>query len=96
MPTFADSVCHVVSVTDPYGRILGFSRPGRNFFFQIEEIINGNQKICRRKENRGNNNGKEGRREIQKQENNRNTIVRKESKLRNSNKMKAKRKEQKN
>jgi hypothetical protein len=25
--TFADRGCHVVSVTDPYGRILGFSRP---------------------------------------------------------------------
>jgi hypothetical protein len=24
VPTFVDSVCHVVSVTDPYGRILDF------------------------------------------------------------------------
>jgi hypothetical protein len=24
MPTFADGGCHVVSVTDSYGRILGF------------------------------------------------------------------------
>jgi hypothetical protein len=24
VPTFADIGCHVVSVTDPYGRILGF------------------------------------------------------------------------
>jgi hypothetical protein len=24
VPTFADSGCHVVSMTDPYGRILGF------------------------------------------------------------------------
>jgi CBS-domain-containing membrane protein len=24
VPTFADRECHVVSVTDPYGRILGF------------------------------------------------------------------------
>jgi hypothetical protein len=24
MPTFADRECHVVSVTDPYGCILGF------------------------------------------------------------------------
>jgi hypothetical protein len=24
LPTFADRGCHVVSVTDPYGRILGF------------------------------------------------------------------------
>jgi hypothetical protein len=23
LPTFADRVCHMVSVTDPYGRILG-------------------------------------------------------------------------
>jgi hypothetical protein len=27
VPTFADKGCHVVSVTDPYGRILDFSRP---------------------------------------------------------------------
>jgi hypothetical protein len=26
MPTFADRGCHVVSVTNPYGRIFGFSR----------------------------------------------------------------------
>jgi hypothetical protein len=25
--TFADRECHMVSVTDPYGRILGCSRP---------------------------------------------------------------------
>jgi CBS-domain-containing membrane protein len=24
VPTFADRGCHVVNVTDPYGRILGF------------------------------------------------------------------------
>jgi CBS-domain-containing membrane protein len=24
VPTFADTECHVVSVTDPHGRILGF------------------------------------------------------------------------
>jgi hypothetical protein len=24
VPTFADRECHMVSVTDPYGRILGF------------------------------------------------------------------------
>jgi CBS-domain-containing membrane protein len=24
VPTFADRACHVVSVTDPHGRILGF------------------------------------------------------------------------
>jgi hypothetical protein len=27
VPTFTDRGCHVVSVTDPYGRILGFFRP---------------------------------------------------------------------
>jgi hypothetical protein len=30
VPTFADAGCHVVSVTDPYGRILGFI--DRNIF----------------------------------------------------------------
>jgi hypothetical protein len=24
VPTFADRMCHMISVTDPYGRILGF------------------------------------------------------------------------
>jgi hypothetical protein len=32
LPNFADRGCHVVSVTDPYGRILRFL--DRNFFFQ--------------------------------------------------------------
>jgi hypothetical protein len=27
LPTFADRGCQVVSMTDPYGLILGFSRP---------------------------------------------------------------------
>jgi hypothetical protein len=31
LPTFADSVRHVVSVTDPYGRILGFLDRSRYF-----------------------------------------------------------------
>jgi hypothetical protein len=31
--TFADRVCHVVSVTDPHGRILGFLDWSRYFFF---------------------------------------------------------------
>jgi hypothetical protein len=35
VPTFADTRCHVVSVTDPYGRILGFLDRRRYFFFQI-------------------------------------------------------------
>jgi hypothetical protein len=34
VPTFADRVCHVVSVTDPYGSILGFLDRSRYFFFQ--------------------------------------------------------------
>jgi hypothetical protein len=33
--TFADKGCHVVSVTDPYGRILGFLDRTRYFFFQV-------------------------------------------------------------
>jgi hypothetical protein len=35
MPTFEDRVCHLVSVTDPYGRILGFLDRSRYFFFQV-------------------------------------------------------------
>jgi hypothetical protein len=35
VPTFADRRCHVVSVTDLYGRILGFQDRSRYFFFQI-------------------------------------------------------------
>jgi hypothetical protein len=35
MPTFGDSGCHVVSVTDPYGRILGFLDRSRYFFFEV-------------------------------------------------------------
>jgi hypothetical protein len=34
VPTFADRECHVVSVTDPYGRIFGFLDRNR-FFFQV-------------------------------------------------------------
>jgi hypothetical protein len=30
-PTFADKGCHVVSVTDPYGRIVGFLDRSRYF-----------------------------------------------------------------
>jgi hypothetical protein len=33
--TFADRECHVVSVTDRYGRILGFLDRSRYFFFQV-------------------------------------------------------------
>jgi CBS-domain-containing membrane protein len=31
LPTFADKGCHVVSVTDPYGHILGFLDRSRYF-----------------------------------------------------------------
>jgi hypothetical protein len=31
LPTFADKECHVVSVTDPFGRILGFLDRSRYF-----------------------------------------------------------------
>jgi CBS-domain-containing membrane protein len=31
LPTFADKGCHVVSVTDSYGRILGFLDRSRYF-----------------------------------------------------------------
>jgi hypothetical protein len=34
VPTFADRRCHVVSVTDPYDRILAFLDRSRYFFFQ--------------------------------------------------------------
>jgi hypothetical protein len=33
--TFANRMCHVVSVTDPYGRILGFLDQSSYFFFQV-------------------------------------------------------------
>jgi hypothetical protein len=33
--SFADKGCHVVSVTDPYGRIIGFLDWSRYFFFQV-------------------------------------------------------------
>jgi hypothetical protein len=35
VPIFADRGCLVVSVTDPYGRILGFLYRSRYFFFQV-------------------------------------------------------------
>jgi hypothetical protein len=34
LPTFADKGCHVVNVTDPYGRILCFL--DRSFYFFIK------------------------------------------------------------
>jgi hypothetical protein len=35
VPTYADRECHVVSLTDPYGRNLGFLDRSRYFFFQV-------------------------------------------------------------
>jgi hypothetical protein len=35
VPTFAHRGCHVVSVTDPYGRILEFLDRSRYYFFQV-------------------------------------------------------------
>jgi hypothetical protein len=35
VPTFAARGCHAFSVTDPYGRILGFPGRSRYFFFQV-------------------------------------------------------------
>jgi hypothetical protein len=35
VPTFADRGCHVVSATNPYGRILGFLDRSRSFFLQV-------------------------------------------------------------
>jgi hypothetical protein len=35
VPTFADEGCHVVSVTDSYGHILGFLDRSHYFFFQV-------------------------------------------------------------
>jgi hypothetical protein len=35
VPIFADRGCHVVSVTDPYGRILGFLDRSRYCLFQV-------------------------------------------------------------
>jgi hypothetical protein len=34
--TFADRGCHMVSVTDPYGRVLGFLDQTRYVFFQVD------------------------------------------------------------
>jgi hypothetical protein len=35
VPTLADRGCHVVSVTDPHGRIIDFLDRSRYFFFQV-------------------------------------------------------------
>jgi hypothetical protein len=39
VPTFADRWCHVVSVTDPYGRILGFLVRSSYFFLSSSSIV---------------------------------------------------------
>jgi hypothetical protein len=39
VPTFADRGCHVVRVTDPYGRILGFLDRSRSFFLSSGSSI---------------------------------------------------------
>jgi hypothetical protein len=38
VPTFADRGCHVVNVTDPYGRILGFLDLSR--YFSLKKLLN--------------------------------------------------------
>jgi hypothetical protein len=35
VPTLVERGCHVVSVTDPYGRNLGYLNLSRYFFFQV-------------------------------------------------------------
>jgi hypothetical protein len=40
VPIFADRGCHVVSVTNPYGRIFGFIERSSNFFFQVVPQLN--------------------------------------------------------
>jgi hypothetical protein len=35
VPNFSDRGCHVVSMTDPYGPILGFLDRSRYFFLQV-------------------------------------------------------------
>jgi hypothetical protein len=35
VPTFADKGCHVVNVTEPYGRIFGFLDRSHYFSFQV-------------------------------------------------------------
>jgi hypothetical protein len=45
VPTFADGVCLVVSVTDPYGRILGFLN--RRRYFSIKYLLSCTQEaVC--------------------------------------------------
>jgi hypothetical protein len=46
VPTFADREYHVVSVTDSYGRILGFLDRSRSFFFQVAPQLYSRGWIC--------------------------------------------------
>jgi hypothetical protein len=39
VPTFVDRERHVVSVTDPYGRILGFLDRSTYFFFLVAPLL---------------------------------------------------------
>jgi hypothetical protein len=39
VPTFADIGCHVVSITDPYDRILGFLDRRRSFFSNSSSMM---------------------------------------------------------
>jgi hypothetical protein len=39
LPTFADKGCHEVSVTDPYGRILGFLDRNRYFSISSSSVV---------------------------------------------------------
>jgi hypothetical protein len=39
LPTFADRGCHVVSVMDPYGRILGFLHRSRYFSISSSSVV---------------------------------------------------------
>jgi hypothetical protein len=39
VPAFADRECHVIRVTDPYGRILGFSRPEPLLFLSSSSSV---------------------------------------------------------
>jgi hypothetical protein len=45
VPIFAETGCNVVSVTDPYGRILGFLDRSRYIFFQGLDFESQNTKV---------------------------------------------------
>jgi hypothetical protein len=42
---FADRGCHVVSVTNPYGRILGFLDRSHYYFFQVALQLNSRGRV---------------------------------------------------